>query len=499
MCRASFELFLVRFLLIWFSKLYQSKYILKQFMFVLINIAIYGAFNRGEIKLKRLSILSLVQCLLFPLSLASIDNFMLQNFIPLLLIATFQCFWIRLNLRKFLSYVFVMLTLFTVLRLFFSLPGYGLFFIILSQCVLYLFIQLSQKRHIFSIYVFFSQAIVFLVSIVLPKYNSILDFRRFHVFTRNVVYSDNIDKLFINIFYHAVFFLLGSFVTLYLISMYQGERFRAVNAVACLVMFIHFVYKLLHFMFLDKDNGVSNFNILVTFLLEYNTVVFIFLCLVTTIVIFTAIGLNVKYSTDPRSRNTTRKWFHLLIFLFCLYAFYLKLEAFLALVLALVIAFFVFMELFRINKLMFKPMERFLGDLYTCIGHDSEVDKFEISTITMLLGILTPILFELGSEEFDWTRGGLGVFTTGIGDSMASVVGVKYRGNDQNGKSVQGMIAFFLSCLGMMVMTSMLQHGFVDNFRKMFFVSFFSSVYEYVSKEEDNVAVPLLAMLLYKL
>ncbi|BAM40426.1 uncharacterized protein TOT_020000682 [Theileria orientalis strain Shintoku] len=478
MCRAGFELFLVRLLLIWFSRLYQSKYILKQFMFVLINIAIYGAFNRGEIKLKRLSIIPLVQCLLFPLSLASIDNFMLQNFIPLLLIATFQCYWIRLNLRKFLSYVFVMLTLFTLLRLFFSLPGYG---------------------HIFSIYVFFSQVIVLMVSIVLPKYNSILDFRRFHVFTRNVVYSDNINKLFINIFYHAVFFLLGLFVTLYLISMYQGERFRPVNAVACLFMFIHFVYKLLHFLFLDRHNGVSNFNILLAFLLEYNTVVLVFLSLVTTAVIFTVIGLNVKYSTDPRSRHTTRKWFHLLIFLYCLYAFYLKLEAFLALVLALLIVFFVFMELFRINKLLFKPIERFLGDLYKCIGHDSEVDKFEISTITMLLGILTPILFELNSEEFDWTRGGLGVFTTGVGDSMASVVGVKYRGNDQNGKSVQGMIAFFLSCLSVMVVTSMLQHGFVDNFRKIVFVSFFSSMYEYVSREEDNVAVPLLAMLLYKM
>eukprot|EP00375_Theileria_parva_P002588 XP_765268.1 hypothetical protein [Theileria parva strain Muguga] len=490
MCRVGFELFMLKFVSMWFLRLYQFKYIFKQLFFVLINFAIFAGFKWKELKLTQPSLLPYIQCLLLPLALSSIDNFMLQNFLPLILISTFHCFWIRLNISKLNSPIFTVLSFFTVLRLFISIPNFGLFFLILAQCVTYLVIQLTQKRYIFSLYVLFSQAIVFLTSIVFNKFNSILDFNKFHVFTRNVVFSNNIEALFINLFYHIVLFLLSIFVIAYLLSMEQGDKFRIMNASFCFLVLLHSVFKLLHFLVLYKDNGnfqqcnsvigMTNFKVLLSYILEYNCIIFILFCILTTVIIFMAIGLNLKYSTNLyRSKTNVRKWFHLLIVLFCYYSFFLHLEIFLALVFSLLVVLFVFIELLRINNLLFDPIAEFFTNIYK--------------------SILIPILFELKSDKFDWTRASLGVATIGIGDSMASVVGSKYRGNRYNNKSFQGLVSFFLSCLFSLILTSIFQHGFLDNFKKLFYVSLFSSVFEYLSREEDNISVPLFAILLYRL
>uniref|UniRef100_A0A3B0MMG0 dolichol kinase n=1 Tax=Theileria annulata TaxID=5874 RepID=A0A3B0MMG0_THEAN len=479
MCRVGFELFVLKFVSMWFLRLYQFKYIFKQLFFALLNFAIFAGFKIKELKVTQLSLLPYVQCLLLPLTLSSIDNFMLQNFLPLILISTFHCFWIRLNISNLNSPIFIVLSLFTVLRLFISIPNFGLFFLILTQCVTYLIIQLTQKRYIFSLYVLFSQAIVFLTSIVFTKFNSILDFNKFHVFTRNVVFRNNIEALFINLFYHIVIFLLSIFVILYLLSMEQGDKFRIMNTSFCSLVFLHSVFKLLHFLIMYKDNGLTNFNVLLSYILEYNSIIFILFCILTTVIIFMAIGLNLKYSNDVyRSKPKIRKWLHLLIVLFCYYSFFLHLEILLALIFAILIVLFVFIELLRINNLLFDPIAEFFTNIYKSLGHDDEVHKFEVSTITMLSGILIPILFELKSDKFDWARASLGIATIGIGDSMASVVGSKYEGNRYNNKSLQGLVSFFLSCFFSLVLTSFIQHGFLDNFKKLFYVSLFSSVFE---------------------
>lgn len=125
----------------------------------------------------------------------------------------------------------------------------------------------------------------------------------------------------------------------YLLSMEQGDKFRIMNASFCFLVLLHSVFKLLHFLVLYKDNGnfqqcnsvigMTNFKVLLSYILEYNCIIFILFCILTTVIIFMAIGLNLKYSTNLyRSKTNVRKWFHLLIVLFCYYSFFLHLVFF---------------------------------------------------------------------------------------------------------------------------------------------------------------------------
>lgn len=227
-----------------------------------------------------------------------------------------------------------------------------------------------------------------------------------------------------------IFTLLYDFYTIQ-----RRDKYKRIHLLETLVVYFS---SFLAMMTIFKSNPLA---ILDNFLVRMGIGLYWLAMLVMT-------GIFAEIWLLSHSLNSQRKFYHLLSVLLFTPALYFDVD-FLKLAMSIALNLFVAVEYYRINYGLVMITERLERNLKKQESNGGLI----VAHIQLLLGCALPVWL-CESKEAAMT----GMITLGIGDAMASIIGLRFGKHRMfNGtKSVEGLLAFILSCW---IMRALLSHS----------------------------------------
>lgn len=179
-----------------------------------------------------------------------------------------------------------------------------------------------------------------------------------------------------------------------------------------------------------------------------------------------------------------RKLFHLLSLVFPILYLFVSKQA-MAVILIIITSITLFLDISRHYNTKIKVLVEIF--FYKLFRQEEKSGVFMLSGASyMALGfLLSCLFFSTGLTITSW-------LVLIISDCCAAVIGIKYGRPLANGKSFEGLIAFFISAVFVSILTYY-AIGYSTSFLIIIIASAITSLIEFLSKEikvNDNLAIP---------
>ncbi|TPX51207.1 hypothetical protein SeLEV6574_g00422 [Synchytrium endobioticum] len=210
------------------------------------------------------------------------------------------------------------------------------------------------------------------------------------------------------------------------------------------------------------------------------------------------VALGVTYAVQrfdaarPRnagSINAKRKYFHFLAFGMFSVSYALDPDL-LFLAFSFVTSLFIMLEYCRFFRLA--PIGDRLHSYLSQFSNDKDAGPAVLSHLYLLVGCALPVWLSSVNGRYGF-GGFLGIVTLGLGDSLASVVGIKYgrRRWPHSRKTLEGTAVFVLSVLVCWVVGVLLGVCSWEKLLSAIGSSVLGGLFEASSEQNDNLLVPL--------